>query len=174
MNRYFLIVGGFVALLVVFAFGLTRNPGELPSTHIDRAAPAFELPSLLDPDRRVSLAQFAGGPLLLNVWATWCVECRHEHEFLMQLEAAGQLPILGLNWRDNRADALRWLQQLGDPYVDSAFDADGRVALDWGVYGAPETFLVDADGIVLHRHTGALTAAIWERDFAPLLESAGP
>jgi cytochrome c biogenesis protein CcmG/thiol:disulfide interchange protein DsbE len=111
---------------------------------------------------------------LVNVWATWCGGCRQEHGFLMQLARSGAIPIYGINWRDNRPEALRWLEQLGDPYEFSAFDADGRVGIDWGVYGAPETFLVSPEGIVLHKHLGPLNAAIWQEDFVPLIEAGGP
>ncbi len=161
----------FILLVFFLAFGLTRDPGQLPSTYIDKQAPTFDLPSLTRPNERVGTTSYAGQPALINVWATWCVGCREEHPFLMELAASGQIPIYGINWRDNRSDALRWLNQYGDPYVDSGFDVDGRVGIDWGVYGAPETFLVNAEGIVLHKHLGPLTAAIWERDFVPLLLS---
>ena len=167
------VLVAFVLLIVVLAFGLTRDPSQLPSTYIDKSAPAFDLPSLIVPERRVNNESFAGGPALINVWATWCVGCREEHPFLMQLAQRNPLPIYGINWRDERDTALTWLEQFGDPYVDSGFDNDGRVGIDWGVYGAPETFLLDANGVVLHKHLGPLNAAIWERDFVPLLDAQG-
>ncbi|MDJ0941221.1 MAG: DsbE family thiol:disulfide interchange protein [Woeseiaceae bacterium] len=176
MSKYALPVGvlaGFIVLLYFLSVGLTRDPGELPSTYIDKQAPEFDLPSLMEEGQRVSNAVFADGPTLVNVWATWCVGCREEHPFLMQLADSNAIPIYGINWRDDRPTALRWLVQYGDPYVDSGFDGDGRVGIDWGVYGAPETFLVDSDGIVLHKHLGPLTASIWERDFVPLIETGG-
>jgi cytochrome c biogenesis protein CcmG/thiol:disulfide interchange protein DsbE len=111
--------------------------------------------------------------VLLNVWATWCPGCRQEHDFLLQLAREAVLPIYGLNWRDNRPEATRWLEVLGNPYVASAFDEEGRVGIDWGVYGAPETFLIDANGIVVHKHIAPLTREIWERDFVPLISAAG-
>lgn len=163
------VLVGFVLLVVVLAFGLTRDPSQLPSTYIDKDAPAFDLPSLKAPERRVNNQSYAGGPALINVWATWCVGCREEHPFLMDLAAENSLPIYGINWRDERSAALGWLEQFGDPYVASGFDGDGRVGIDWGVYGAPESFLVDANGVVLHKHLGPLTPAIWQRDFVPLL-----
>ena len=158
-----------VLLIVVFSIMLPRDPSELPSTYIDKAAPGFDLPTLKDPAVRVSSADYSGMNVLVNVWATWCPGCRDEHGFLMELAASGQIPIYGINWRDNRPDALRWLDQYGDPYVASGFDEDGRVAVDWGVYGAPETFLVSPDGVVLHKHLGPLTLEIWQADFVPLL-----
>ncbi len=165
----------FAALIAVFAFGLDpdRDKSELPSTYIDRQAPEFDLPSLTRPGERVGTDDFAGQMVLVNVWATWCVGCRQEHEYLMELAESGQIPIYGINWRDNRAQALVWLEQLGDPYVDSAFDADARVGIDWGVYAAPETFLVDANRVVLHKHLGPLTPAIWEAEFMPLIAANG-
>lgn len=161
----------FAGLLAVFAFGLSpdRNKNELPSTYLDRQAPAFDLPSLTRQGERLSTDDFEGDLVLVNVWATWCVGCLQEHPYLMALAATEQIPIYGINWRDNRNSALAWLQQYGDPYVDSAFDADARVGIDWGVYAAPETFLVDANRVVLHKHLGPLTAEIWARDFEPVI-----
>ena len=169
MSRFIALIVAFLALVAVLTVGLTRDPGKLESTYIDKPAPAFDLPSLTDPGQRVNNERMAGSMALVNVWATWCVGCREEHPFLMRLAKDEPLPIYGINWRDDRATALDWLAQYGDPYVDSGFDGDGRVGIDWGVYGAPETFLVDADGIVVHKHLGPLSPAIWERDFVPLL-----
>ena len=169
MSRFLVPIAAFLVLVGVLAAGLTKDPSKLPSTFIGKPAPEFELPSLVDPGRSVGSADFAGRVSLFNVWATWCVGCRQEHGFLMQLAESGQVPIYGLNWRDNKAEALRFLQQLGDPYVDSAYDGQNRVGIDWGVYAAPETFLIGADGTVLHKHLGPLNWPIWERDFVPLL-----
>jgi cytochrome c biogenesis protein CcmG/thiol:disulfide interchange protein DsbE len=173
MLRYFLLIAAFIGLLVVFSIGLRKDPSALPSPFIGAAAPAFDLPTLADPDRRLNDAALRGRMSLVNVWATWCVGCRQEHAFLMNLAAAGSVPIYGINWRDNRADALSWLEQYGDPYEDSGFDADGRAGIDWGVYGAPETFLVDADGIVLYKHLGPLDATVWQKEFEPRLVAQG-
>jgi cytochrome c biogenesis protein CcmG/thiol:disulfide interchange protein DsbE len=172
MARYLtpLIVVGL--LIPIFVIGLGRNPNELPSPFIGKPAPQFELPTLKDPSQSIGTADFAGTAVLVNVWATWCVGCRQEHEFLLQLSRSGVIPIYGINWRDTRSDALRWLEQLGDPYVASADDGDGRVGIDWGVYGAPETFLVGPDGTVLHKHLGPLGWAAWQQDFVPLLEQS--
>lgn len=150
-----------------------KNVNELPSPLIEKQAPQFELPSVNDPSTIVSTNDFAGRPVILNVWATWCVGCRQEHGFLMELSESGTIPVYGLNWRDNQPEAQRFLQQLGDPYVDSAFDGDGRVGIDWGVYGAPETFLIGADGTILDKHLGPLNWAIWREKFVPHLEPAG-
>lgn len=173
MARYIALIAAFALLLGVFWVGLKRDPSALPSPFIDKPAPAFELPTLKNPEERVSTESLKGKVTLVNVWATWCVGCREEHPFLMQLAASDAIPIYGINWRDNRSDALRWLEQYGDPYIASGFDGDGRVGIDWGVYGAPETFLIDANGVVLHKHLGPLSAPVWQSDFVPLIEAAG-
>jgi cytochrome c biogenesis protein CcmG/thiol:disulfide interchange protein DsbE len=173
MTRYLVPLVAFAILIPVLMIGLTRDPRELPSPLLQQAAPQFELPSLLDPARTVGSKDFANQMTLLNVWATWCPGCRQEHDFLLQLAREAVLPIYGLNWRDNRPEATRWLEVLGNPYVASAFDEEGRVGIDWGVYGAPETFLIDANGIVVHKHIAPLTREIWERDFVPLIRAAG-
>jgi cytochrome c biogenesis protein CcmG/thiol:disulfide interchange protein DsbE len=159
----------FAGLVAFFFIGLRLNPGEIQSPLIGKPAPSFTLESLGNPSGQVGSADFAGRPWLLNVWATWCAGCRDEHEALMAIARQNRLPMVGLNLWDDRALALRWLDQLGNPYVAVAFDPDGRTAIDWGVYGAPETFLIGADGTVLRKHIGAITLESWERDFVPLL-----
>jgi cytochrome c biogenesis protein CcmG/thiol:disulfide interchange protein DsbE len=149
--------------------GLRSDPSKLPSQFIGKPAPVFDLPTLRDPTRRISTSDLIGQISLVNIWATWCVGCRAEHEFLMELERQQDIPIYAINWRDNRADALNWLAQYGDPYIASGFDEDGRVGIDWGVYGAPETFLVNTDGHVMYRFTGPLSRELWEREFVPLI-----
>ncbi len=171
MLRYLILIAAFIGLIVVFSIGLRKDPSALPSPFIGETAPAFDLPTLEEPDRRLSNADLRGRMSLVNVWATWCVGCRQEHAFLMELATAKRLPIYGLNWRDNRTDALRWLDQYGDPYESSGFDADGRAGIDWGVYGAPESFLVDGNGIVLYKHLGPLDSTIWHQEFEPRLET---
>jgi len=172
MWRYLGPLAGFGVLVVFFFFGLQRDPSAIPSPLIGKPAPAFTLPSVRDPAKQVSNADFRGRPYVLNVWGTWCVSCREEHEVLLQIARNNAVPLIGLNWKDDRDLAIRWLDQLGDPYVTSVFDPEGRVAIDWGVYGAPETFLVSADGRVLHKHTAPLTLEIWQRDFVPKLAAA--
>jgi cytochrome c biogenesis protein CcmG/thiol:disulfide interchange protein DsbE len=169
--RYLVPIAVFGILIPIFLIGLQRNPSELPSPFLGMQAPAFSLPSLEDPGTIVSSEDYAGRIALVNVWATWCVGCRHEHDFLLTLAAREDIPIYGLNWRDDREDALLWLQQLGNPYVASAFDADAKVGIDWGVYGAPETFLIGPDGTVLHKHMSPLTEEIWQRDFVPKIDA---
>ncbi|MGI9235816.1 MAG: DsbE family thiol:disulfide interchange protein [Woeseiaceae bacterium] len=172
MSRYVLPLIAVIALILFLMVGLTRgDPKALPSPFIGKPAPEFELPTLKDLETTVGSADLAGNFALVNVWATWCVGCRAEHSFLLELENSGSIPIYGINWRDTRPEALRWIQQLGDPYVASGFDGTGRVGIDWGVYGAPESFLVSADGVVLHKHLGPLDRTAWERDFEPLINS---
>jgi len=162
-----------VALFVLGAFfyrGLYLNPGYIESPLIGKQAPDFSLPDLQNPAASVSRADFSGKMALLNVWATWCIECRHEHDFLLSLAASG-MPIYGLNWKDDRAAALEWLNVLGNPYVASAQDDIGDVAIDYGVYGAPETFLIGPDLTILQKHLGPLTPGIWDAKFVPVIES---
>ncbi len=167
MNKFILPLVAVAIIIPIFVLGLGSDPSVLPSQYIGKPAPDFDLPTLKDPLQRISTANLRGEVSLVNIWATWCVGCRAEHEFLMQLAEEGSVPIYAINWRDNRADALGWLAQLGDPYVASGFDEDGRVGIDWGVYGAPETFLVNADGHVVLRYPGPLDGVVWEREFAP-------
>lgn len=171
MTRYLLPIAVFAVLIPVFMIGLNRDPSALPSPFIGKPAPAFALPELNDPRTTFSSDEYAGQLVLMNVWATWCVGCRQEHAYLMQLAKSGGIPIYGLNWRDNKIDAQRWLAELGNPYLKSGFDADGRVGIDWGVYGAPETFLIAPDGNVVHKHLGPLDDMIWHRDFLPRINA---
>ena len=172
MSRYLLPIVFFAIMIPVFVVGLGRNKNEIPSPLLDAAAPEFELPSLADPSVSVGSKTYAGQLALVNVWATWCAGCRAEHDFLLELERRGEVPIFGLNWRDQRDMANRWLAQLGDPYITSAFDEDGRVGIDWGVYGAPETFLIDVDGTVLYKHISPLNERVWQEEFMPRIKAA--
>lgn len=172
MWRFLLPLAGLVVLVFFFYRGLYGNPAVIPSPLIGKPAPEFALPSVRDPDRVVANKDFSGRMYVLNVWATWCVGCRQEHETLLEIAKSKVIPMVSLNWKDERPLAIRWLDQLGDPYVDTAFDPEGRVAIDWGVYGAPETFLVGADGRVLYKHVAPLTLEIWARDFLPRIRGA--
>jgi cytochrome c biogenesis protein CcmG/thiol:disulfide interchange protein DsbE len=169
MWRYFVPVLVLAVLAAFFYGGLGLNPSKVTSPLIGKPAPEFSLPTVRDPAVNVGSESFKGQVALLNVWGTWCVECRHEHDFLLELERTSGIPIYGLNVKDERAKAIAWLDDLGDPYVASGFDDEGRVAIDWGVYGAPETFLIGRDGTVLHKHISPLTPAVWHRDFVPLI-----
>jgi cytochrome c biogenesis protein CcmG/thiol:disulfide interchange protein DsbE len=154
--RYLTPLVLFLALAALLYKGLALNPREVPSPLIGKPTPEFTLPELKDTSRQLSHSDFLGKVSLLNVWATWCVSCRAEHPLLMQLARQGVI-IYGLDYKDSREDAKRWLQRFGDPYVANAFDADGRVGIDWGVYGTPETFVIDQHGIIRHKHIGPLT-----------------
>jgi cytochrome c biogenesis protein CcmG/thiol:disulfide interchange protein DsbE len=167
MTRYLAPLILVAVMIPVFIIGLNLDPTEVPSPLINKAAPQFELPSLKDPSATVGSADYEGRLALVNVWATWCGGCRQEHDYLMRLAADSDIPIYGLNWRDRRDPAIAWLQTLGDPYVASAYDEDGRVGIDWGVYGAPETFLIGPDGTVLHKHISPMTERVWQEDFLP-------
>lgn len=169
--RYVLPAAIFAVLVGFFWVGLYKDPSEVPSPFIGKPAPAFNLQDLADPGATVSNADLVGKPSILNVWATWCVGCRQEHETLMQLAAMDIVPIYGLNYRDNRDQALQWLVRLGDPYVATGYDPDGSAGLDWGVYGAPETFLMDPDGIVVYKHLGPLSFAVWREEFMPRIQA---
>ncbi len=172
MIRYLLPIAIFLGLLIALMSGLGKDPGELPSPLIGRDSPTFTLPSLTNPQETVSDTDIRGQVALVNVWASWCVGCRQEHDFLLALARSGTVPVYGLNWRDDRATALRWLRDLGDPYTASAFDGDGRVGIDWGVYGAPETFLLDQQGKVIYKHISPLTPRIWREEFEPRIAEA--
>ena len=172
MCRYAIPIIVFAGLAVLFLRGLDRNPGYVESPFIGKPAPAFELPQLKDPSQTVSNATFAGKTALLNVWATWCVGCRQEHEFLLQLSRERVIPIYGINYKDDSAKALAFLAELGDPYVAIGADKTGRTAIDWGVYGVPETFVIDGDGVVRLRFAGPVTGVILEKRIRPVLEAA--
>src|SRR5262245_17429833 len=174
MLRYLAPLAILVVIGVFFYFGLQRNPNDVPSALIGKTIPTFSLPSVTDPEVLVTNDALTGRVSLVNVWGTWCVECRHEHAFLLELARAG-VPIYGLNVRDERDAAIDWLSRLGNPYVSSGFDPDNKAGIEWGVTGAPETFLIGSDGTILHKHISPLTAGVWQRDFLPLLrEHCGP
>jgi cytochrome c biogenesis protein CcmG, thiol:disulfide interchange protein DsbE len=167
MNRFALPLGGFALLVVVLAIGIKHSSklGIIESPLLGKVAPQFSLPTLGDPGKIVKSSELHGRWYVFNVWGTWCVECRVEHSTLLEMRQANVVPIIGLDWKDNEADALATLQQLGNPYELVAVDKDGREAIEWGVYGAPETFLVNDRGIVVYKYVGALTHEVWEREF---------
>ncbi|MCK6371476.1 MAG: DsbE family thiol:disulfide interchange protein [Gammaproteobacteria bacterium] len=172
MTRFLLPVVMLAVLVGFLAIGLQKDPGYVPSPLIGKPAPEFTLPRLDDPARTVSRSDLLGDVSLLNVWATWCVGCRQEHPFLVELARQAEVRIFGLNWKDDPDLARQWLRELGDPYTATAVDQDGRVAIDWGVYGAPETFLLDRAGVVLYKHIAPLTPAVWEAEFLPRIRKA--
>lgn len=160
----------FAILLLFLARGLSRDPREVPSPLIGKPAPALDLPRLDDPSQRVQATALRGRVWLLNVWASWCTACREEHHTLMNYARRGRVPIYGLDYKDSPAEGQAWLRQFGNPYVASAFDAQGRAGIDWGVYGVPETFVIDAQGRVRYKHVGPLTETVIAERLEPLLK----
>ena len=169
MLRYLIPLGIFLVLVIFFAVGLQLDPREVPSPLIDKPAPAFDVVQLHEPDKRIGADQLRGQVWLLNVWASWCVACRSEHPHLVDLARQNLVPIYGLNYKDERDDALRWLQQFGDPYTVSAHDLDGRVGLDYGVYGVPETFLIDKQGVIRYKHIGPVDPDVINNTIMPMV-----
>jgi cytochrome c biogenesis protein CcmG/thiol:disulfide interchange protein DsbE len=166
--KFLIPLGLFIVLAGLLFYGLFQDPSEVPSPLIGKPAPQFELPVLNEPGSTVSDEILKGKVSLVNVWASWCVSCRAEHAELMRLSRELEdVQILGLNWKDETADAMRMLRLSGDPYLVSAYDPDNRVGIHWGVYGAPETFLVDADGIICYKKIGPVGPGTWESELAP-------
>jgi len=161
----------FLLLGALLAIGLTiaDRKTELPSPLIGKPMPEFSLPVLGQPGVEVTRAELVGQPFLLNVWASWCVTCRVEHPVIDALAKSGQLPVIGLNYRDEAGDALAWLEHFGNPYALNLADVSGRTAIDFGVYAAPESFLVDAKGQIVFKHIGALTPEIIDQEILPRL-----
>jgi cytochrome c biogenesis protein CcmG, thiol:disulfide interchange protein DsbE len=168
---YFAPVAAFAALSVVLAWGLTRDPRLIPTPLIGKPVPQFALPPVKGRTLGLSSANLVGEPSIVNVFASWCVECRIEHPLILQMKAHGVAPIHGLNYKDHPDDAARWLNTFGDPYTRTGADLDGRVAIDWGVYGVPETFVIGWDGRIAFKHIGPLTAEVLERTIIPLIDS---
>jgi cytochrome c biogenesis protein CcmG/thiol:disulfide interchange protein DsbE len=181
MRRLFHIVpaAAFALTAVVFAWMLYqgqfmgRDPSVLPSMLIDKPAPEFVLPPLRDGGPGLTTTDLMGRVSVVNVFASWCVPCRAEHPLLMRLREEGVAALHGLNYKDARDDAIEWLDQLGDPYDRIGADRDGRVAIDWGVYGVPETFILDGEGRIRYKHVGPITPAIYEAVILPVIEGLG-
>lgn len=171
MTRYMLPLVIFVALAIALTAGLSRDPRELPSPLVGKPAPAFKLATLESPGQAVSPQDMRGKVWLLNVWASWCTACRAEHSVLNTFAKGSTVPIYGLNYKDDANAARSWLRQMGDPYATSLIDADGKVGIDYGVYGVPETFVIDKAGVVRYRQVGPVTAEIMERKIVPLLQA---
>jgi cytochrome c biogenesis protein CcmG/thiol:disulfide interchange protein DsbE len=172
-TRFILPLLAFAVLAAVLYIGVKGSSDNhiIASVLIGKPAPEFSLPSLTQPGTNITSKGLRGKPYVLNVWGTWCGACRQEHQSLMDIQQLGQVPIIGLNWRDDDDLAREWLSQLGNPYSDVAIDKQGRLVIDLGVYGAPETFLIDANGIIIHKWVGPLSVEIFKRDFAPKLSA---
>jgi cytochrome c biogenesis protein CcmG, thiol:disulfide interchange protein DsbE len=176
--RFLLPVILFGLLFATFAFMLHRTENEgydpkiIQSPLLGKPAPTFRLQQVEDPTKFVDTRDFAGQVYVLNAWGTWCGGCRQEHPALLAIARQQLIPIVGLDTKDELANAQSWLTQLGNPYVATAFDPDGRAAIDWGVYGAPESFLVDAKGIVIYKYIGPLSLPVWQQEFVPRIQTA--
>lgn len=173
MTRFLLPLGIFLALVVLLAIGLNLNPREVPSPLVDKPAPAFQAPALARPEATLRRDDLLGQVWLLNVWASWCGACRDEHPVLLDFARRARVPLIGLNYKDQRDAGLAWLKAHGDPYRDSVFDPEGRIGIDYGVYGVPETFVIDRAGVIRHKHIGPLTPEVLRERIEPLLRQLG-
>lgn len=174
MRRFLLFLPLLVAIVVggfLFA-GIGKDPTKLDSALVGKPVPVFSLKGLKQPDATLDEGLFQGEITLLNVWATWCPACRDEHADLMWLAREKNVPIIGLNYKDNRDDALVWLDRLGDPYTTVIYDPKGTLGFDLGVYGAPETFVIDGSGVVRYRHVGVVNPEVWEQVLLPVIKKA--
>lgn len=170
MIRYLIPLVVFVLLLALLGVGLTLDPRDVPSPLIGQPAPSFQLAQLRDPQKTFSSTDMRGRVWLLNVWASWCVSCRDEHPVLLDLAGKKLVAIHGLNYKDRPDDALNWLRRFGDPYSLSAVDREGRVGIDFGVYGVPETYVIDKAGTIRYKHTGPLSAQVVQDKIIPLIQ----
>ncbi|MBI5912553.1 MAG: DsbE family thiol:disulfide interchange protein [Betaproteobacteria bacterium] len=168
--RFLIPLAVFAVLVMFLGVGLTLNPREVPSPLINRPAPAFQLPQLHAPDKTFAQKDMLGKVWMLNVWASWCVACREEHPNLVELARSGVVPIYGLNYKDERADGIAWLARFGNPYQLSAYDRDGRIGIDYGVYGVPETYVIDKTGVIRYKRIGAVTPEILRDKILPLVK----
>ena len=170
MLRFLVPLIVFAALVGLFFVGLGKDPSILPSPLVGKPAPAFNLTQLMDPQTSFAPEQMKGKVWMLNVWASWCVSCRQEHPLFLELTRKNEIPIYGLNYKDDPNDARRWLQQLGNPYGVIASDLSGDVGIDYGVYGVPETFVIDKEGVIRYKHVGPVSREDWSKTFEPLLK----
>lgn len=164
----FIPIALFLLLSLFLWRGLSLDPHHLPSVHVGRQLPDFRIPELTDPNKVFTSSQLRNQVLLLNVWASWCEACVEEQAFMLQLARQG-VPLYGLNYKDQPIDARNWLAQWGNPYNNIGQDTQGKIAIDLGVYGAPETFVIDKQGVIRYRHVGIMTAEVWEQTIAPLM-----
>ncbi len=169
MKKALIPLGIFIVLVVFLAIGLTRDPREIPSPLIGKAAPVFSAPNLQTPDQQFSSKDMLGQVWLLNTWASWCVACRQEHPILVEFAKTKTLPVIGLDYKDKDGDGLKWLARLGNPYDLSVADRDGRIGIDFGVYGVPESFLIDKLGIIRYKQIGPITEEALRDKILPLV-----
>jgi len=169
LNKALWTLGVFVALVALLAIGLRLNPREVPSPLIGKPAPPFELPLLNQPDKKFSQKDMLGKVWIMNVWASWCPPCLVEHPIVTRIAQSGMAPVVGLNYKDQRDDALPWLKRNGDPYLLNVYDLNGRIGIDYGVYGVPETYVIDQKGIIRYKHVGPLTTDVVQKKVEPLV-----
>ncbi len=169
MTRFLLPLAVFVVLVGFLLVGLGLNPRQVPSPLVGKPAPEFQLQQLHEPEKTLTSKENLGKVWLLNVWASWCVSCRQEHPVLVELSKSGIVPVYGLNYKDQRDDALRWLQQFGDPYAASAVDPEGRPGIELGVYGVPETYVIDKNGVIRYKQIGPVTVEALQNKILPLV-----
>ena len=170
MGKFLMPLGVFTVLAGLLYVGLGLNPTRVDSPLIDKPAPPFELAQLKKPTETFSPEQMKGQVWLLNVWASWCVSCRYEHPLFMQVARAGVVPLVGLNYKDEREDSIAWLNEHGDPYIVSAYDIEGRVGIDYGVYGTPETYVIDKQGVIRYKHIGPVSPKDMQDTIMPLVK----
>lgn len=169
MLKYIIPLVLFIVLSIFLAVGLKLKPSEIPSPLLNKLAPTFSAPKLTAPNEKLSPADLQGKVWLFNVWASWCVSCREEHPVLNEFAKQQAVIIVGLNYKDDSEAAKNWLATLGNPYNDSVMDTDGRIGIDWGVYGVPETFVIDKKGVVRYKHTGPVTEGDVQNKLLPLI-----
>jgi cytochrome c biogenesis protein CcmG/thiol:disulfide interchange protein DsbE len=167
--RFAIPLGIFILMAGLLGYGLSLDPKKVPSPLIGKLAPSFSLPRLHAPQQQISKQDLLGEVWVLNVWASWCVACRAEHEYITRLAEMKLTKVIGLDYKDEPADAKQWLQKLGDPYTASLMDQDGKVGIDWGVYGVPETFIVDKEGIIQYKYIGPVNQQALDNEIVPLL-----
>ena len=170
MKRYLLPLLVFLVMVGFFAIGLKLNPHEVPSPLIGKPAPAFNLPLLGAPDQKLAMQDLKGKVWVLNVWASWCTPCRVEHPLITELAKTGGVPVYGLNYKDKPADAKAWLDKLGNPFAATVSDVDGLVGIDYGVYGVPETFVIDKQGVIRLKHIGPMTPEALRDTVLPMVD----
>lgn len=168
--RYFIPIVFFTALVFFFLKGLKNDPHHIPSALIGKPVPQFQLTSLMHPDLQLNAKVFKGKVSLLHVWATWCVTCRTDHLMWMDIIRSKKIVLYGLNYKDNHDDAKNWLKQYGNPYQDVISDPKGKLGIDLGVYGTPETFLIDKQGMIRYKYIGPISPDIWEHEFLPKIQ----
>jgi cytochrome c biogenesis protein CcmG/thiol:disulfide interchange protein DsbE len=173
-TRYLLPLGIFIALAALLFYGLKLDPRKVPSPLVNKPAPAFTLESLSEPGKTISSDILKGRMSLVNVWASWCPSCRQEHGELVRIARESDVQMIGFNWKDERPAALEMLRRFGNPYVLSVYDPDNQAGIDWGVYGAPETFVVDAEGVIRHKRIGPIDRKVWQEEILPVIEQYRP